>query len=390
MVASKIILKNGRDKSLRQRHPWIFSGAVAELPTCEPGALLSVHTAQGDKLGEGYFNPRCSLLGRMLSFGTQTALDGVRDNLDRAISLRRAFFAEKPGVAYRVIHGEGDGIPGLVVDRYDDLLIMQVGTAGIDKLKSELVRLLLERLPCRTVYERSRLPTRKEEGLGPIEQLLAGPEKPEVEIREGNARFIVSLLDAQKTGFFLDQRDMRLLVHALSHGKRVLNCFSYTGGFSVHAALGGASQVDSVDISDKAIALARRNCQLNGLSDSVTPCLTRDAFTFLRESPLQYDLVILDPPAFAKKKNDLIPACRGYKEINRLAIQKMPKDSLLLTCSCSHHVDEKLFQTVLFQAALDAGRNVRLISGHRQALDHPQSIYHPEGRYLKSALLWID
>ncbi len=197
-------------------------------------------------------------------------------------------------------------------------------------------------------------------------------------------------MKSQKTGFFLDHREMRQWVRSLSAGKRVLNAFSYTGGFSVYALAGGAKCVDSVDISQEAVEASKRHVTLNGFKAAEQGFICADVFAFLREAAMPYDLVILDPPAFAKRRKDIVPACRGYKDINRLAMQKMPAHSLLLTCSCSHHVDEQLFQKVVFQAAVEAKRKVRIIGKHRLAGDHPVNIFHPESDYLKSLLLYIE
>ena len=234
------------------------------------------------------------------------------------------------------------------------------------------------------------MPSRGEEGLQNQEGLLFGEEVDEVEIMENKIKFIVSIKNGQKTGFFLDQREMRNWVQELSEGKKVLNCFGYTGGFSLYAMKGGATQVDTVDISTDAIGLAQKNTSLNKIDADKHNFIAEDVFQFLREKPLEYDLIILDPPAFTKRKTDIIQACRGYKDINRLAIKKIPSGSLLLTSSCSYHIDEKLFQTVVFQAAAEAGRSVRIIGRHRLALDHPINIFHPEGEYLKSLLLFIE
>lgn len=201
---------------------------------------------------------------------------------------------------------------------------------------------------------------------------------------------MVDIVGGQKTGFFLDQREMRQWVRGLSKDKRVLNCFGYTGGFSVYALAGGASEVVTVDISEQAIAMAEKNIAMNGGKKKNAPCVAADAFAWLRENELPFDLIILDPPAFAKQKNDVVQACRGYKDINRLAIQKIPAGGMILTSSCSYHVDEKLFQQVVFQAAHEADRRARVIGRHRLAPDHPINIFHPEGEYLKSMLLFVD
>ena len=386
---SKVILKAGKEKAIVNHHHWIFSGAILEAPKNMMGELYPVYTQKNELLGYGYFNSKAKIIGRMISFGAKDPLEMLSKNIESAISLRSGFFDENVTNAYRLINAEGDFLPGLVVDRYADALVLQISTLGMEKQKSSIVRKLKEQINPTFIYEKSNLPSRKEEGLVSEERLLDGVLQDEVEILENGIKFKVSVTQGQKTGFFLDHRDMRQLIETLSQDKRVLNCFAYTGGFSLYAARGGAIAVDSVDISDSAMELAKKNSLLNGFSIPME-FKTEDVFQFLRQSDLNYNLVILDPPAFAKKQKDIIPACRGYKDINRVAMQKMPSKSLLLTASCSYYVDEELFQKVVFQAAAEAKRDVRIIGKHRLAVDHPINIFQPEGDYLKSLLLYID
>jgi 23S rRNA (cytosine1962-C5)-methyltransferase len=288
------------------------------------------------------------------------------------------------------VNAEADGIPGLILDRYDQVIILQSSTLGIDRLKPMIVDWIVKRLKPKTIYEKSQLPSRREEGLEEQQGFLWGIEVAEMAFKENGLSFQASLSKSQKTGFFLDQREMRQWIGQLAKGKRVLNAFSYTGGFTVYALAGGATCVDSVDISQDAIEAAKKHVVLNGWDVQKDRFICDDLFIFLRQRALDYDLVILDPPAFAKKQKDVVQACRGYKDINRLAMLKMPARSLLLTCSCSHHVNEELFQQVLFQAALEARRRVRIVGRHRLAPDHPINLYHPEGEYLKSFLLYLE
>ena len=228
------------------------------------------------------------------------------------------------------------------------------------------------------------------EGLEEIRGHLYGQDIPEVEILENGLRYSVQVLEGQKTGLFLDQREMRLLVRQLSEGKRVLNCFAYTGGFSISALQGGATHVDSVELSKKCEPAIEKNLQLNNLPSEKHRFLLEDAIDFVAKKPLDYDLVILDPPAFAKQKGSVDRAFRAYKDMNKTAIEKLPSGSLLLTCSCSYHISEELFQNILFRASLESGRKVRILERHRQAHDHPISIFHPESSYLKSFLLVVE
>jgi 23S rRNA (cytosine1962-C5)-methyltransferase len=249
---------------------------------------------------------------------------------------------------------------------------------------------LIKALAPRSIYERSDLPARREEGLPEFEGHLYGTRVGSAEIQESGLRYLVEFERSQKTGFYLDLREMRKLVRPLAAGRSVLNCFCYTGAFSVAALAGGASAVVSVDSSGPAVSLAERNLSLNGFSPSENPLVVADVFDYLRRETASHDFVILDPPAFAKKKTDVVRACRGYKDINRLALQRVLPAGLLLTFSCSHFVDERLFQQVVFQAAAEARRGVRIIQRHRLAYDHPVNIYHPESEYLKGFLLFVQ
>lgn len=379
---SRVILKPGKEKAVLQRHPWIFSGAIASRANHIPGEILKVFSSDGKLLGSGYFHPENSIAGRMLTFTDENPLEVIRKKLQAAVDLRNRLVPEQ---ARRLINAEGDELSGLIVDQYGDVLVLQIHTAGMERLKSFLVDELVHLLKPKAIYQKCTAPARRQEGLEDAEGLLYGIETPEVTIHEHGISYIVSIVKGQKTGFFLDQREMRKKILELSQDKRVLNCFAYTGGFSLAALKGGAKLVHSVEISEDACNLARRN----NFNPQRHEIFQADAFEFLRNQPLDYDLVILDPPAFAKKRADINQATKGYREINRLAIQKMPASSLLLTCSCSSYIDPTLFQQVIFQSAYDAGRSVRIIGKHIQAADHPISIYHPEGVYLKGLLLYI-
>jgi 23S rRNA (cytosine1962-C5)-methyltransferase len=385
-----VILKPGKDKAVRNHHHWIFSGAVQTLPDFENGSVLPVKGAGGDVLGQAYFNRNSSIIGRMVSFGNMPAEDAIRRNVERAIALRGGFFDPAVTNAYRLINAEGDFLPGLVADLYGDVLVLQVATLGMEKLKPLVLDLLVTALKPRSVYEKSDLPARREEGLADFEGTVLGEPVATVQIIEEGLPFLVDIVHSQKTGFYLDQREMRKMARNFSRGRCILNAFSYTGAFSVFALKGGAVRADSVDASESAIALAQENFELNGLPADAGVFFTADVFQFLRDPELGYDFIILDPPAFAKRKTDVVQACRGYKDINRLAIRIVRPQGLVMTCSCSHFVDEKLFQQVVFQAAGEACRRVRIIQRHRQALDHPVNIFHPETEYLKGLLLYVE
>lgn len=385
-----VVLKPGKEKAILNRHHWIFSGAVQSMPTFTDGELLPVFSAERKLLGTGYFNQRSSIIGRMIAFDETAPLEALEKRLEEAHTLRKNALNFQQTNAFRLVNGEGDGIPGLVLDVFDRTVVLQSSTKGIDALKPFIADWLNRTIRPKTIYEKSILPVRKEEGLESVQGFLSGVEEDLLSFKENNLLFTSSLSKSQKTGFFLDHREMREWVKYLAGGKNVLNAFSYTGGFSVYALAGGAKRVDSVDISKEAIEMTKHHLMLNGVDTTEHGFYCEDVFTFLREKNLPYDLVILDPPAFAKKKKDIISACRGYKDINRIAMQKMPARSLLLTCSCSHYVDEDLFQKVLFQAAHEARRQVCIVGRHRLAMDHPINLFHPESNYLKSFLLYVQ
>lgn len=383
----RVVLKPGREKALLKQHLWIFSGAIAELPECENGEILPVFSADGQFLAKAYFHMSNSIAGRVLTFEDEPIEAALEKRLKAAIAMRHALFNPEETNAMRLINAEGDGLPGLIADLYDDILVIQIHTAGMDRLRALLVELFTKLLPLRGIYEKSNSTARAQEGLSERCALLYGDCPKEVLIKENGLLFLIPIQEGQKTGFFLDQREMRQAIKEHVFGKRVLNCFSYTGGFSLFALQAGASSVSSVDSSQLACHIAQENVLLNHLDVNKHQVINEDVFTFLKTSPLDYDLIILDPPAFAKKRQDVAAACSAYKEINRLAMEKMPLGSLLLTCSCSYFIDTSLFQNLLFQTALEAKRAVKIISRHYQAKDHPISLFHPEGEYLKGFLL---
>lgn len=385
----KIVLKRGREKPIKERHHWLFSGAVAALPSVEEGSIVPVESASGELLGEALFNPRSSIVGRMVSFGDRPPLEEIKKNIREACHFRLKRFDQTVTNAFRAINGEGDSLSGLVVDKYGDLLVLQIFSLGMDKLKDLIVQELISIFHPRAIYEKSLHGSRLEEGLQKREGLIYGAPFGEITIVENGIRFLVDPVEGQKSGFFLDQREMRRAVFELSKGKRVLNCFSYTGGFSLYALKGGAESVTSVESSAPALALANRNLLLNNIPLDMHTAVEGDVFQYLQKNPLDFDFVILDPPAFAKKRGDLAAATKGYRNLNRLALEKMAPESLLLTCSCSGYISPDLFQKTLFQAAVAAGRRVRIVGRHELASDHPINIYHPETEYLKSLLLYV-
>lgn len=309
--------------------------------------------------------------------------------IEEAITLRSKYLPENTN-AYRVIHSEGDFLSGLIVDRYGEYLVAQFLTAGMEKWKDVIVKLLSEKLPIKGIYEKDDLDVRTLEGLERRVGKLYGQEPPDlVEVQENGLKFAIDIHKGQKTGFFLDQRDSRQMIGNNSDGKRVLNCFSYTGGFSVYAAKGGASEVLSIDSSESALNTARHNFEINDLKGEAYQFIEEDVFTYLRSVRQEFDMIILDPPAFCQNKHQVQRASRAYKDINLYAMKLLRCGGLLYTCSCSSHIPTDLFQKIVFSAAKDARKQVRIIQKTSHAMDHPINIYHPEGEYLKGLLCLV-
>lgn len=385
-----IILNKGKERPVREKHHWIFSGAIAYSPKYNNGDILPVYSADNQLLGHAMMNNDTSIAGRMINFDSTDPNASIRLNIKRAIKFRAELFKNEDTNAYRLINGEADNLSGLVVDKYNKVLVIQIVSTGMDLLINDICKILQEELDIECIYEKSTIGARKKEGLKDSERILWGKLPEKVEIKENGIKFLVDIKNSQKTGLFLDQREMRKLVGEFAKDRSVLNCFSYTGGFSLYAAKMGAKRVVSVDIASDAVNASKENFKANGLNVDNSDFKAVDAFEFLHTEQLNYDFIILDPPAFAKKREDIPNAKKGYMNINKTAFRKMPANSFLLTCSCSYHVDQQMFESIIKQAALDAGRNVKVIAKHRLASDHPLNIFHNEMDYLKSLLLFVD
>lgn len=389
-----VTLKRGREKPVRQRHPWIFSGAIATSPAVEPGTIVDVRDAQGAFLARGYFNPASQIRVRLLTWNEAEPVDRVfwRRRLAASVARRAGLAAGAATTACRLVNAEADLLPGLIVDRYNDWLVVQALTVGIDTRLDELAALLDELLAPRGIFERSDEAVRELEGLPLRVGPLAGEPPPAdgIEIRENGLRFFVDVVAGHKTGFYLDQRENRARVGERAAARRVLDCFSYTGGFSVNAAAAGAASVVSVDSSEPALQLARHNLALNGLADRPNDTLLAgnvfEVLRNLRAEGRRFDLIVLDPPKFAHSAGQVEVACRGYKDINLLAFQLLEVGGYLATFSCSGLVSTDLFQKVVFGAALDAGAEAQILSHLGQAPDHPVLLSFPESAYLKGLL----
>ncbi|MCC6847955.1 MAG: class I SAM-dependent rRNA methyltransferase [Deltaproteobacteria bacterium] len=392
----RVVLKPGRDFSVRAGHPWVFSGAIARVENADvPGRPAQVCAADGRVLGWGTWHPATSIAVRMMTRGVRP-IDAalVRERIARALALRTLVGDTD---AVRLVNGEGDGFPGLVVDRYAEFVVCQFLTAGADALRDDVVAALAASTPARGIFERSEGNVRTAEGLARRVGVLYGEEPPpEVVIVECGRRHVVDVRGGQKTGFFLDQRPNRDLVERLAAGRRVLNLFAYSGGFSIAAARGGAAHVASVDSSAAALALAEAAWRFNGLAEALGTFVRADVFDHLRDDRVfggaapPPDLVVLDPPPFARRRSDRERARAGYRDVNLRALRVAAPDALLLTFSCSQHVAVEEWEGVVAAAAMDAGRACQLLARLGPGIDHPQALAHAEGRYLKGLLLRVE
>ncbi len=382
-------LKPGKETLISKRHPWVFSGALAK-----PSESHVVRLADdsGQVLGVGTASPANPLAARIFRF-EDAPLDEAffRERFESALALRKDLGLWGPRGGCRWVFGEGDGLPGLVVDRYALALVLQVGTAGLELLRETWWPILFEigkREGITAFVERSQS-GRRDEGLDPVNRLLKGSLAGPVTVNEGAAQLTVDLLRGQKTGFFLDQREHRLQLGRVSNGKRVLNAFGYTGGFSIHAGLGGAAEVATLDISAPALDQAERDWAANGLDPATHLRLEGDAFELMRQlEPLGWDRVIVDPPAFAKQRKDVDKAFKAYKDVFRLGARATAPGGMLWCFSCSQHLDRTRFQEAVWTALLEAGREARVLAHLGQPADHPYALNHPEGFYLKG--LWLS
>ena len=381
-----LVLKRGKERLAANRHPWIFAGAIHRESGPPDAAIADLVDPDGTAIASGFYSQHSQIRLRALTFQGEPLTEAkIEARIVAAIARRRAIFDETTNAA-RLIHAEGDDLSGLVVDRYDDVLVVEIANAGLDRLRGLVERVLRRELAPRGIYFKNDLPARKLEQLS-TESEWRGEGEPVAEIREHGLRFHVEAHEGQKTGFFLDQRDNRRFARSIAGGRATLNLFGYTGAFGVYAAAGGASRVLNVDISGRAIELARLNHELNGLPGEFA---VADVFSFVREQQReQFDLVICDPPAFAKSRHEIDRAARGYKDINLYSIRLAKPGGFVMTYSCSGHMSIDLFQKVVFAAALDTGRRVSFLQRLTAGADHPVSLYCPEGEYLKGFLLQV-
>ena len=386
----EMILKAGREAAILRGHPWVFSGAVASLKGKPSGGdIVLARDSRGQVLGLGFYNPKTDITFRLVTGNDREVIDGTfwRNRIKSAGQLRRKIVTAKTN-AYRLINAEGDGFPGLIVDVYGDTLVISVTTAGMEKQKPYILEALIAELKPAVIYEQSAGRSRMLEGLEDRKGYIYGEGKTgPVRMTENGFLFDVDVVGGQKTGFFLDQRVNRERAGALAFGASVLNCFCYTGAFSVYCAAGGAQKVVSLDISKTACLATVEHLRLNGFSPDDHPVIESDVFEYLRKMTDAFDLIILDPPAFAKTKRDVPKASRGYKDINLQALKHLPAGGLLATFSCSNFIEEDLFYKIVQGAARDAQAGMQLLARLEAGPDHPQAVGHPEGRYLKGLLL---
>lgn len=389
-----ITLRRGKEESLRRFHPWVFSGAIASAPeNLEEGDIVEVRSSDGTPLGVGHYQIG-SIAVRMLSDEIiEINREYYFNRLNNALRLRKALgLLRDDNNAFRLVHGEGDFLPGLIVDVYGQTAVVQAHSVGMHYARDIIAECLVS-LPdasLKNVYYKSETTLPYKASLDPQNDYIIGSYDTDIAVENG-LKFRVDWLKGQKTGFFVDQRDNRSLLRHFARGRRVLNMFCYTGGFSVYALSGGATLVHSVDSSAKAVSLTRDNVRLNFSDDTPHEAFAEDAFKYLAEmKDGAYDLVVLDPPAFAKHRGAIKNALRGYQKLNARAMEKMPEGSILFTFSCSQAVSKEQFRLAVFSAAAQVGRRVRILHQLTQPADHPINIYHPEGEYLKGLILYIE
>ncbi|MGC9349097.1 MAG: class I SAM-dependent rRNA methyltransferase [Anaerolineae bacterium] len=394
----RVVLKRGREAAVLRRHPWIFSGSVADVQgNPVPGALVAVHSSRDDFLAWGHYSPHSQIRVRLISWNETSLPEGAdfwRYRLQRAMALRQRLAQDPSTTAYRLLHAESDGVPGLIVDRYNDVLVTQFLTTGVDIRKELLADLLWEETGVTSIYERSDVDARDREGLPYESGVLRGTPPPETfEIHENGLAFLVDVRSGHKTGFYLDQRPNRQrfrdMMCARATHPAVLNVFAYTGGFALYALSGGATSVVNVETSAEALALGHDNVRRNELDVSRMEDIKGDAFEVLRDlrrDGRKFDAIVLDPPKFAHTRRDIQGASRGYKDINMQAIHLLQPAGLLFTFSCSGVISDDLFQKIVFGAALDTERDVQIIGKLMQGSDHPVALTFPEGAYLKGLI----
>ena len=397
MAITKIFLRRGKEESLQRRHPWIFSGAIYSIENGDnlaEGDIVDLYSAKGEFLARGHYQIG-SIAVRVLTFEQQEInAEWWRERIASAYDVRRTLGLTEceQTTCYRLIHGEGDNLPGLVVDIYDSVAVVQCHSVGMYRSRHQIAEAIVSVFgeKIKAVYDKSSQTVPFKANLNPIDGYLYGSAEKDNVVLENGHKFLVNWEEGQKTGFFIDQRFNRELVGRYAAGRTVLNTFCYTGGFSVYALAGGAKEVCSIDASERAIRLVDENIKLNFGTDAPHSSLACDAVEYLKDIGDKYDMIILDPPAFAKHHKVLGNAMQGYKRLNARAMSQIKSGGILFTFSCSQAVSKELFRTTVFTAAAIAGRKVRILHQLTQPTDHPINIYHPEGEYLKGLVLYVE
>lgn len=392
----QLVLRQGREKSLLRRHPWIFSGAIERVVgSPSVGETVIVRSAQGRFLAYAAFSPASQIRARAWSFDEADTIDAafIAERVRRAVAYRSGVMPSA-SEGMRLVHAESDGLPGVVVDRYADTAVLQCSSAGAERWRDAIADALITHAGCSRVYERSDAEVRRLEGLEERRGLLAGDEPPDaIRIRENRIAYLIDVRGGQKTGFFLDQRDNRDLLRECTLGKTVLDVFSYTGGFTLSALAGGAAHVTTIDSSAEALEGARANVAASSFESSTVDWIEGDAFALLRrlfDQGRRFDVVVLDPPKFAPTEKHVMRAARAYKDVNLWAFKLLRPGGLLFTFSCSGGVDVPLFQSIVAGAALDAGVKGRIVRRLSAAADHPVALEFPEGEYLKGLVIGVE
>lgn len=390
----QLIIKSGRERSIYNRHPWLFSGAVKQLPNAGEGDIVQVCSNHGDVLAYGFYSSANQIVCRMFEFNTDATF--VADatywyqKVQHAFELREKYVLNTETNAYRLLHAEGDFLPGIICDVYNSIASVQILVKGTQLIQDILLNAIMDIAGVKHIYLKTKKSSKVIEQVSASTDWINPPEEVKTIVKEHGLQFFVDVEKGQKTGFFIDQRENRRLLQQFCSGKKILNTFSYTGGFSAYALAGGASLVHSVDISKEACQLCDENIRLNFPSLNKHQSFAADCFDYIKTADTDYDIIILDPPAFAKNARAVDNAARGYKELNMAAIKKIKAGGLIFTFSCSQNIDRDLFRKIVFSAAADARRNVRILYQFTQPADHPVNIFHPEGEYLKGLLLEVE
>ncbi|TAF35799.1 MAG: class I SAM-dependent rRNA methyltransferase [Cytophagales bacterium] len=393
MSYPSIILKSGKERALQNRHCWLFSGAVKQHPTqAAEGSIVAVRNNANELLGYGFYAAQSQIVCRLFEFTNQEQEFGAaywHEKINNAWKLRQALVASSKTTIFRLIHAEGDFLPGVIADVFGHTIVLQILNKGAERIQHHLLQ-SFRLLGFEHIYLKNKANPERLEGVTMQNGWLSGGFDEDLWAQEHGLKFKIDYLKGQKTGFFIDQRENRRILGQFSSGKRVLNTFSYTGGFSVYALAGGAREVYSVDVSKDALALATENVTENFGVQAPHKVLDSDCFDYLRQMDENFEVIVLDPPAFAKSARNVPNAARGYKDLNRLAFNKVMPQGLILTFSCSQNIDKQLFRQIIFSAAAEAGRNVRVVEQLIQPADHPINIFHPETEYLKGLMLWVE